>query len=121
LDSSILIDLLRQRSSHRNAIASFVVSGHVLCVSAINVGEVYAGMREEEELRTAALLAGLDFYPATQAISRRAGLLKNNFARRGQALSLQDMLIAATAIEHDLTLMTDNIKHFPIPELKLHQ
>ncbi len=33
-----------------------------------------------------------------------------------------DLLIAATALEHDLTLMTQNLRHFNrIPDLKLYQ
>ena len=35
-------------------------------------------------------------------------------------LSLSDMLIAATALEHGLTLITHNKKHFPMPELSLY-
>jgi predicted nucleic acid-binding protein len=30
------------------------------------------------------------------------------------------MLIAATALEHGLTLITHNRKHFPMPELSFH-
>ncbi len=48
-------------------------------------------------------------------IARRAGSLKSEFARSGKTLSLADMIVAATALEHGLTLMTDNQKDFPIP------
>jgi len=33
---------------------------------------------------------------------------------------LDDMLIAATALEHGLTLMTDNRMDFPMRELELY-
>lgn len=48
-------------------------------------------------------------------IARRAGSLKSAYARKGQTLDLPDMIVAATALEHGLTLMTDNRKDFPIP------
>jgi predicted nucleic acid-binding protein len=32
-------------------------------------------------------------------------------------LTLADTIIAAIALEHGCTLMTDNLKDFPIPEL----
>ena len=34
--------------------------------------------------------------------------------------SLADMMVAATALEHGLSLMTDNRKDFPLPELTLY-
>jgi len=40
--------------------------------------------------------------------------------RRGQPLSLPDVLIAATALEAGLTLVTANVRHFErIPQLKV--
>jgi len=47
--------------------------GHVLATTAINIGEVYAGMRRGEESKTEAFLSSLDCYPLTSAIARRAG------------------------------------------------
>lgn len=45
-------------------------------------------------------------------------MLRNEAARRGTTLALADVIVAATALEYGLTLMTDNRKDFPIPELK---
>jgi tRNA(fMet)-specific endonuclease VapC len=40
--------------------------------------------------------------------------------KRGKPISDMDMFIAATAIEEDLILVTDNVKHFSrIPGLKV--
>ena len=100
--------------------AELVAGGHVLATAAINIGEVYAGMRRGEESRTEAFLSSLDCYPLTGAIARRAGLLKSAWAQKGRTLSLADMMVAATALEHGLSLMTDNRKDFPLPELTLY-
>lgn len=57
----------------------------------------------------------------TAEIARRAGLLRNEWkTTKGQTLPLDDMLIAATAIVNGLVLLTDNRKHFPMPELNLY-
>jgi len=53
-------------------------------------------------------------------IARRAGYLKIALAKQGITVLLPDAIIAATAIENRLTLVTDNVKHFPIPDLKLY-
>ena len=59
----------------------------------------------------------LTWYAATPAIARHAGRMRFEYARKGITLSLTDVLIAATALEHRLTWISDNRRHFPMPEL----
>jgi len=121
LDTTVLIDLLRARNDRRALLAELVEGGHTLATAAMNVGEVYAGMRPAEEASTEALLANLELVPTTAEIARRAGKLKAAWARKGQTYSLPDMIVAATAIQLGATLMTDNHKHFRhIAELTLY-
>ena len=119
LDTTILIDVLRNRLNRRALLIELVERGSTLATTAINIGEVYAGMRPAEEAATEAFLSNLECYPITAAIARRAGSLKSTRAKRGQTLTLADMMVAATALEHKLTLMTDNLKDFPLPELNI--
>ncbi len=119
LDTTVLIDVLRARNNRRILLAEFVEAGHTLATSAINIGEVYAGMKPAEAEATERLLSSLDCYPITATIARQAGSLKSKWAQKGRTLTLADMLIAAVALEHQLTLMTDNSKDFPIPSLNL--
>jgi len=48
----------------------------------------------------------------TEEIARDAGRLRGEFQRRGISNSQADMLIAATANAHKLTLVTRNVGHF---------
>ncbi len=120
LDTTVLIDILRGRQGRRTLLAKLVESGHTLATSAINMGEVYSGMRLEEETQTEIFLNSLDCYPITAAIAKRAGKLKASWAHKGKTLSLADMIVAATALENSLTLMTDNRKDFPLTELEFY-
>jgi predicted nucleic acid-binding protein len=117
LDTTILIDVLRARNNRRVLLAELVEAGHTLTTAAINIGEVYSGMKPSETDATEGLLSSLVCYPITATIGRRAGSLKNKWAQKGQTLTLADMIVAAVALEHQLTLMTDNRKDFPIPGL----
>ena len=119
LDTSVLIDVLRRRRGRTQWMAQLLRDGHTLCTSALNVAEVHAGMRLEEEERTRALLDPLTCYEITAGVARRGGQLKNQWGRRGHTLTLADTLIAAVALENGLPLATDNRKDFPMPELKL--
>jgi predicted nucleic acid-binding protein len=118
LDTTVLIDVLRTKNNRRSLLAKLVESGHTLSTSALNIAEVYTGMRSNEADATGIFLSSLECYPITAEIARRAGSLKQKWAQKGRTLTLADMLVAAVSLEHRLTLMTDNRKDFPIPELK---
>jgi hypothetical protein len=47
-------------------------------------------------------------------------MLRYEWARKGITLTLTDTMIAATALQYGLTLITDNKKDFPMPELTIH-
>jgi predicted nucleic acid-binding protein len=117
LDTSVLIDVLRLRHGRRELLAELARGTNTLATTALNVAELYAGMRPEEEERTEEFLAALDCYELTPGAGRLAGSLKNKYARKGRTLTLADTIIAAIAMERRCTLMTDNRKDFPMPEL----
>jgi hypothetical protein len=85
-----------------------------LTLSAISWLEVLQGMRNKAELlavkkmldkRSARLL------PVTEAITLRATDLMESLTL-SHGLQMGDALIAATAIEHQLPVLTANVKHF---------
>jgi predicted nucleic acid-binding protein len=119
LDTSVLIDALRLRHGRRELLAELVQAGHTLATTALNVAEVYAGMLPNEAQRTEALLGVLDCYDLTGSSGRQAGALKQQWSRKGRTLALADMIVAAIALERSCTLMTDNLKDFPMEELDI--
>ena len=52
--------------------------------------------------------------PVTQAIADRWGVLDGESQLRGTPLNTADGMIAATAFEHDLTVVTRNAKDFAL-------
>jgi predicted nucleic acid-binding protein len=94
-----------------------------LFLSVVSIGEleaVFTTMRDAA--RRARLEASLERHlvrlfpghvlPVTQAIARRWGELDGIRQLAGRPLSVPDGMIAATALEHDLTVVTRNVKHF---------
>jgi predicted nucleic acid-binding protein len=88
-------------------------------ISTVTRAEIFTGMRPQQEQSTLALLHALTSIAADDAIADQAGRWMYQYARQGIQLSLPDALIAATALLHNLTLVTTNFKHFPMPQLKL--
>ena len=120
LDSSVLIDTINGKKGRGQMLEDLLRNGHVLACCSINVTEVFAGLRPHEEVRTLDLLYSLQYYPVTFPIARLAGLLKRDYARKGTTLATTDVTIAAVALHHEITLITDNIKHYPMRELNLY-
>jgi hypothetical protein len=55
----------------------------------------------------------------TFTVARLAGLLKRDYSKKGKTLNIADATVAAVAIHHDLPLITDNIKDFPMKQLQV--
>jgi len=121
LDTSVVVDVLNGKRNRGPQLRSVVSQGHVLASCPVTIAEVYSGMHAEERVPTERLLASLRYYQITPDVARQAGALKYAWARRGRTLSLPDTLIAATAIYYDLRLVTDNVKHYPMPEIQIFE
>jgi predicted nucleic acid-binding protein len=119
VDTSVLIHLLRRREAHVQMIRDLLLRGFTLTTSAVNIAELYAGMRPGEEQATAELLSALTLLPLDPAIAQKAGEMTAVRRRMGRTNTLDDMTIAATAVEYGYALLTDNHKDFQIPGLQL--
>jgi predicted nucleic acid-binding protein len=122
LDTSVIIDVLNNKRNRPRLLQDLLRQGHVLACCSINVIEIYAGLRPKEETETATeeFLRSLEYLHVTWPVARLAGLLKRDHARKGVVLSVPDATIAAVAIVHELTLLTDNVKDFRMAELTLY-
>jgi predicted nucleic acid-binding protein len=113
LDSTVLIDFLRGRPAvHR--VQALRTMGDVAATTAINIEEIVRGLRPEEQTAVDALIAGLLVLPIDEAVARKAGEWRREFASRGTTLWQADCLIAAAADRHGARLCTGNPKDFPM-------
>ena len=109
VDSDVIIWNWRGRET-----AASVLAAAPFAISAATYMELVQGMRNARELKrlqSDLKLWRVDLLPLTEAISHRAtALVETHFL--AHHLQLADALIAATAIEHKLVLVTSNTKHF---------
>ena len=119
LDTSVIFDHLNGRFGRTQYLGDLIDQGHVLACCPVNFTKVYAGLRSGEELPTREFLESLEYFPVTAEIAAQAGLLRRDWRHKGHTLSYTDVTIAAVALRNGLSLLTDNRKHFPMPELNL--
>ena len=115
LDSNVLILHLRE-DPEVVALLTRWATQHDLYISVLTRTEILAGMRSQEEGLTMNLLNSLTNLTVDRFIADRAGRLIYDYAQRGFQVSFPDALIAATALERDLTLVTTDAQHFPMLE-----
>lgn len=118
LDSDIVIDFLRHRQYARILLEKWSRQG-LLAISALTHLEVYQGIKANEEEATDAFLKGLVSIAMDVPIAQRAGNLLRELRRKGITLSIGDAIIAATALQANIPLLTNNIAHYPFNELKV--
>jgi len=121
LDTTVIIDCLRGRREVVDFLTRIASEGSIVGCCAINIVEVYAGMRENERQVTKKFLDSLEYYEVTKNLAELAGEYKREYTGKGVTLSLSDVIIAAVAISNNLTLITDNLKHYPMPEINIKQ
>lgn len=119
LDTTVLVDLLRGRPGAIAGLESLARAGERPFTSAVNLEEVYRGLRPSEEDAAARLADGLRLAPLGRVEGALAGSWRRERAARGETLSQVDGLVAAAAVGVGARLATGNPRHFPMTELRV--
>jgi tRNA(fMet)-specific endonuclease VapC len=119
LDTSVIIDYARAREPSYSLINTMVRSSDDIGTCAIVVAEFFSGIAPGDHEVWQEFFGGLDYWPIEHSAAERAGIYRYTFARRGIALALPDMLIAAVAAVEDAILVTLNDRDFPMTDISL--
>lgn len=123
IDSDVLIDGLNGQRVAIELLNDLSPDG--LAISIISLGEIYDGTLGSTDSAqrlqdTDAFLLPYPVLPLDRHVMLRFAELRVNLRARGQLIPDFDLLIASTALVHDLTLITGNQRHFErIPDLAL--
>jgi YD repeat-containing protein len=88
----------------------------ILCCSAITIGEICSGMKDEERYNTEILLNSLKVISVDRRIAEHAGHYGRTM--KGHTLELDDCIIAATCIVAGAPLITGNAKRYPMGDIE---
>lgn len=86
-------------------------------LSMASLAEIWEGVHFSRDPARSRLLLdefleAVTLVPITSRICERFGFLRGSFRKLAQKPGDMDLLIAATALEHNLTLLSNNRRHF---------
>lgn len=123
LDTNVPSELTRPKSDPNVEKWLNHADDEQLFLSVVSLGEIFKGLTVlPESKRRQDLQRWIDealrpwfndrLLPVTGRIAERWGILAGECQRKGRALTTADGLIAATAQEHGLTVVTRNVRDF---------
>ena len=125
LDSDIIINFLRRRDSAVKKIKELKNKEVKLSTTTINTFEQLGGFIDSEKYSPDIFndfLNNINILHFDFESSKKAAEIFEHLRAKGELLDLADIMIAATAISNDETLLTGNVKHFErIPELEIEE
>jgi predicted nucleic acid-binding protein len=124
IDSDYVADYLVAKPQATELLTK--LSQDSIAISLITYGEIYEGIyyghdpqKTEEVFHHFLRLA--DTLPLTQTIMQQFARIRGELRRTGQIIGDFDILIAATAIQHHLILVTRNLRDYTrIPQLQIY-
>lgn len=114
VDTDVIIWVLRNDA---NIVARFeravMETDGRLLITPIQLAEIYAGIRKNEEKKVADFMANFGMIEITNAVGIRAGRYLNDY-KKSHGISLADAMICAAAVENAHAVWTLNRKHYPM-------
>ncbi len=116
LDTSFLIDVLRGEDTVEEAVQTVDERG-MAHVSSVTVMELWEGIHladssENERTVVKNLLTDVRELPFDRECATTAGEINAALQRNGNTIEDADVMIAATALVHDVPVVTNNVDRF---------
>lgn len=121
VDTDVWIDFLNKQPYTLDVIPEISEDGRVFS-SVLTVAELRAGMTSQKAKEFMPIFyAFTKVINVSKAVAEAAGSFLFEYKRKGISLGTVDSIIAATAIQNSCLLLTNNKKHYPMPEIKFYK
>ncbi len=111
IDSNVLIDFLKNKEYAVEILKG--LKHYERGTSTICVGEILEGLTlKKEKDKFARLVSLMTIYNVDLKVVVKFAEIRKKLRKDGKLIDNFDLLIAATCLANDLTLITNNLKHF---------
>ncbi len=118
IDTDILVDHLRGEEKATKTLHDLYMFGDPVLTSVICEAEIFSNIKAKEKDVVESMFKYIKPLPVDSKIARHAGTFRQIYAKSHQ-VQIPDALIAATAVDNDLILVTRNKKHYPMREVNV--
>ena len=114
LDTNVLIAHKRAKKADKGNTFLFQLAAkpYHLAVSNITVYELLRGDNHDEDAYWKAMFVNMDLLDFDMGCAEHAAKIYLDLKTKGLLIEAEDLLIAATALRHNMKLATANVKHF---------
>jgi tRNA(fMet)-specific endonuclease VapC len=114
LDTNVLIAHKRAKKADKDKTFLFQLTTkpYHFAVSSITVYELLRGDNQDEDAYWKALFSNMAVLDFDSNCAEHAAKIYQDLKTRGLLIEAEDLLIAATALRHQMKLATGNVKHF---------
>jgi tRNA(fMet)-specific endonuclease VapC len=124
LDTDVLSALMRRNQHVVSSARRYLEEYGFFTISVITMYEIQRGLKARAAKKQQAafdeLCRSSTVLPVDDMVASRASTIYADLTSRGELIGDADILIAATALVHQMSLVTNNVRHFRrIPGLEI--
>lgn len=119
-DTDVIINYLKGLEPAKSFLKKMIISDD-LYISPISIAEYQAKSSQEEKSLLEEFLTLGKTVSIDSEVGFIAGDYRKQFSKKTKKVYLMDCFIAATCKAHKLTLITNNLKDYPMGDIKILQ
>lgn len=119
LDTDVTIWLLKKNEAYVETFLDAQKQNYNFLLSPIVSAEIYAGAFKHEYEMIEGLFNLLEPLQLSVETGQLAGEFAKQYRKAYNKISLEDYILAATAFHENAWLWTVNVKHYPMPEVRI--
>ncbi len=117
-DTNVIIGFLKGREPDTD-ILKVLLEDKKVSLSSLTLAELFAGATLAESKKIVKLMRYVSLIPVGKEIAMIGGTYRKHYSKKINRVYLLDCLIAATCKENKLTLITNNVKDYPMKDITI--
>jgi predicted nucleic acid-binding protein len=119
LDTNVLVDYSKGVGAVVAQVRAWATGNDEIGIGGVQVAEYYSGIAPANRRDARTFLSAFSRWPVTETAALQAGIDRYDFARVGVQIATPDAMIAGVARARSATLVTRNIRDFPMTDIRV--